>query len=553
MFKGGAEEKDYYLRIYNHLSPLQRTILTQHAADIKSYTEERHSLVSRIEATQTYRLVSSSISMMFRIFLMICSNPLTFLTRPFNTIYVMIYFVVVYSCLFVLNILFLCARLWGMGRLLSYLGDRYGGGWSITNWFDINLFDSKRYIFDNASSALGSNLNEQVIEIEDNPNIFQTLSSKPLEFNVDIARSILLMCSIVYERDTKVVQEAAQTNLSNTVPDESVLFLIKSEEHMLQLADEWGIGFVSVADFRKLSGPFAGCFYSYQNIGEDHNPYIVLAIKGTSPTDFTEWILDAECKLESVGDFLATGMAHEGFYTSIFPPKSHCPRVLPYFRMIQLVRMIAHTAFCETGKRSNLFIGGHSMGAGIASLIYARLLQSPEDLGEQIILRDAYVFGTPRTCDGKLASRVDFNLTKPINEGRQIWRVCNRSRSPIIGDIVTRVPPGIATSREIRGALRDGSYFSYANIGIRLDMKPFQEPPFYSIKDIPSGYLVSVCKRQQDVEDDFVRYQGISQGRFPQDIVQFTMELLGLFLPFIHDHFPASYMNALNKMQAKID
>ncbi|KAH9818105.1 putative Lipase, class 3 [Melampsora americana] len=552
LVKGGEEEKKYYLSIYDHLSPLQRTILTQHAADIKSYSEDRNSLVSKIKATQTYRLVSSSVKMLFRSFLMICGNPLAIFTRPFNTMYMIMYFGVIYSSLFVLNIFFLGAHVLGIGKLLSYLGENYGGGWTIINWVDINLFDSRKHIFDNALPALGSDLDEHLLNVDEHPDIVKALSSKSLEFNVDIARAILLMCSIVYERDTNFVQKAADASISNTQPDESVLFLIKSEERMLQLAEEWGIGFVSVADFQKLSGPFAGCFYSYENIGDYDNPYIVLVMKGTSPTEFTEWIQDCECKLESAGDFLATGMAHEGFYNSLFPPKSSCHQVLPYFRMIQLVKTIAKTAFEKTGKKCNLFVGGHSLGAGIASLLYARLLESPEDLGDQIVLRDAYTFGTPRTCDARLASRVDFNLNKPINQGRQMWRVCNRSRSPIIGDCVTRVPPGLASSRGVRGAIQDGSYFSYSTIGIQVDMKPFQDSPFYSMVDIPAGHCVNVCKLSNEAEIEFARNQEMSQIGFPKDIVQFSMELVGLFLPFLHDHFPASYMDALNKMQATI-
>lgn len=78
-----------------------------------------------------------------------------------------------------------------------------------------------------------------------------------------------------------------------------------------------------------------------------------------------------------------------------------------------------------------------SLGAGIASLLYARLIESPEDLGSNIVLRDGYVFGSPRACDAKLASRVSYNLNKPINRGRQLWRVANRSPACFpLGDVV---------------------------------------------------------------------------------------------------------------------
>lgn len=152
-----------------------------------------------------------------------------------------------------------------------------------------------------------------------------------------------------------------------------------------------------------------------------------------------------------------------------------CRWILPLFqltqkrnhkdRIIETVRMIAKLAQKHTNKPVNLFIGGHScvmscllyypssahwptsrrlcwmplisLGAGIASLLYARLIESPEDLGSNIVLRDGYVFGSPRACDAKLASRVSYNLNKPINRGRQLWRVANRSPACFpLGDVV---------------------------------------------------------------------------------------------------------------------
>lgn len=74
----------------------------------------------------------------------------------------------------------------------------------------------------------------------------------------------------------------------------------------------------------------------------------------------------------------------------------------------------------------------------MASLFYARLLESPGDMGEHVVLRDSYCFGTPRACGAKLASRVEYNLRRPENLGRTLWRVSNRSASRWIGDVVTR-------------------------------------------------------------------------------------------------------------------
>lgn len=47
----------------------------------------------------------------------------------------------------------------------------------------------------------------------------------------------------------------------------------------------------------------------------------------------------------------------------------------------------------EQVKPVPLWITGHSLGAALASLAYARYLRYPRDLGRGIVLRDAYTFG----------------------------------------------------------------------------------------------------------------------------------------------------------------
>jgi len=44
-------------------------------------------------------------------------------------------------------------------------------------------------------------------------------------------------------------------------------------------------------------------------------------------------------------------------------------------------------------KPVSLWVTGHSLGAAFAGIIYARYLHKPKDLGDSIVLRDAYTFG----------------------------------------------------------------------------------------------------------------------------------------------------------------
>lgn len=564
MSKGGDDEKAYYLNIYNSLSQIQKVVLAQHATDIIRSSKQRQTLWNQIKSSQTYLLLESAASLGYSSAVLLAGAPFALITRPFNVFYMVAYFGSVYAFLFFANIAFLVAHVLGVGKFIKMLGDQQGAGWSPINWLNINIFNRKRRIIDNAREAFCSDLPdfEPATKIDD----LHTKRRK-LQFNVDVARSILLMCTIVYERDIQFVEKAASGAISRPSigdsestqePNEGVLFLLKSEEHMYRIGYEWGLRFVSMADFRMLTGPFAGAFYDFENVNGDENPFIVVVLKGTSPNNFSEWLMDCACKFDSSGDFLGTGLAHSGFYNTLFPAKDSGAHVLPYMRIVETIKMIAGQAAIHTqqhfgkAKKTNLFVGGHSLGAGIAQLLYARFLESPEDLGDQVVLRDGYVFGTPRACDFKLASRVDFNMNRPINQGKQLWRVANRAQSPIIGDIVTRVPPGFADKREIRSGLQEGSYYAYAAIGTRVDLTPNAlGPPFYRIEDEPVGHNVEVYKKADEAENEFARSRESSKFLFPRDIVQLSMWIVTHVVPVLHDHFPASYMDSLYKVQAK--
>ncbi|KNF03172.1 hypothetical protein PSTG_03759 [Puccinia striiformis f. sp. tritici PST-78] len=241
-------------------------------------------------------------------------------------------------------------------------------------------------------------------------------------------------------------------------------------------------------------------------------------------------VVRAVCKLVRV-----VCLGHNGFYNTLFLSKNSDAHVLPYIRIVETIKMIAGQAAEHTQqnygttKKTNLYVGAHSLGAGIAQLLYARFLESPEDLRDQVTLRDTYVFGTPRACDFKLASRVNYNMNRPINQ----------------------VSPGFADKRETRCGLQGGSYYAYAAIGTLVDLTPNAlGPPFYDIEEAPVGHSVEVYKKADEAENEFARSRE-SAFIMPRDIVQLSMQAVTYLVPVLHNHFPASYMDSLYKVQAK--
>lgn len=549
----GEEEKAYYDQIYNSLYPLQKTALTAHAIDLQRSAKHRSSWRYRFEALPIVALFKSMFTAMYHASMVLINNPMAPVTDTTNWLYAVVAYTLIYVTLFIVNCGLVAMQLLGVPKIISYFSRTWGSGYTMIAWADTTMYDKQRKTVDSARKVLSGNPEDYLLplKVRSHPDMATYAASyrRHLEFNVDVAKTILLMSSIVYERNTTFVQKAAD------YPDSARLYLLKSEEFMYRLGVEWGCQFISVADFQNVSGPFAGAFYNLDNEG---NPFMVVVFKGTSPEALTEWITDATFDQEMCIDALGMGFAHSGFYSSLFPSANSGAKMWPYMRIIETVKMVAQRAYDnqinDTGpkRKLNLFVGGHSLGAGMASLFYARLLESPGDLGENIVLRDAYCFGTPRACGAKLASRVEYNLRKPENLGRTLWRVANRSSSRWIGDVVTRVPPGLADRRENRANLKEGSLLSYAAIGVPIDLTPNRIAPFYTVGDVPSGYQVKVVKALREPEHELEDAKREESGFFPPHPIAFMDKIMSTAIPMLHDHFPGSYFAALRKVGAQV-
>jgi len=509
-------------KAFKGVDSIQEKILSQHAKDVQKSVAIRNSPGFHRHSRPFFAVISSLMQVISHTAVVLISNPMAPLTDPVNYFYSLFAYGLIYTGLFGFTCFLITLRVLHLDALIRYLSRKYAGGLSITAWANHNMFQDQKVTLDAARKILGGKLGGYKAPLE---------TPIPLHFNREVARVILLMSAILYERDSDEVKKVFD------YPEEAREHLLKSEERIYKFAADLGCKFISIADFQSASGPYAGAFY---DIETGPVPFIIIVFKGTSPEALSEWIVDASCNLEASADRLGEGFAHQGFYSSLFPGSGPGDRIqpCPHLRILETIETIASEAYERTQKKTNLFIGGHSLGAGIASLLYARLLESPKDLGKHTILRDAYCFGTPRACGASLASRFEYNLSRPVNHHRALWRVINQSWFPMLpGDIVTRVPPGLADARSRRSALKEGSLLSYSAVGIPVILLPDGEGPFFKFGHIPAGYEVLACRGTK--ED--VKKPAALEG--PIKIID---KIFGLLCPILHDHFPGCYFRSLN-------
>ncbi|KAM0746360.1 alpha/beta-hydrolase [Meredithblackwellia eburnea MCA 4105] len=371
-------------------------------------------------------------------------------------------------------------------------------------------------------------------------------------FSLPLARTLLLFSAIVYERDDSLVYKAGDVGSKDPALAEQ--YLKDSEKRIRKKADFWKLNYEGISSLSTPSGPFASIFYPREAVSSDQGnlsfrPWIALIFKGTSADNFAEILVDANISRTPAGAFFGAGTAHEGFYSGLFPENTGGADAYSTIRA-----HLKHTASELRRKSTNpitgqspkvpLWVSGHSLGSALAGLIFARFLESPEDLGDDIELRDCYLFGTPRLGDGNFCSAFEKNLVTPVDRPNILWRVVNNL------DIVTMVPPGLADHDSQRANL-GLSVLNYGHIGTQVKLAPYMKP-FYSINN---GYFRNTTNSLvQDALNEppagqFLSTRLTSLNRAGWNPFRI---LLCVILPSpMLDHFPASYYHRLSQIDVK--
>lgn len=252
------------------------------------------------------------------------------------------------------------------------------------------------------------------------------------------------------------------------------------------------------------------------------------------------------------------GKNHAGFLTTLFPDDNGTTRgddpilslaSAPYGRIAFSIRRLAKDLSID-GKPVPLWITGHSLGAAIASLIYARFSKCPEDLGKQVVLRDAYCFGTPATGDTDFAAGYSSSVSIPYDNPNTLWRVINDH------DLICRVPLSLQTLRDggvgkldlPSKVLRGDSLLAYTPIGVGIRIfsdgrlpagfSPTVDPLRVMYKDVDK--LASLDKRPYTTHQNGPN--ALRKKGFPGGIIsRFVQAVFRPIAKPLTDHSPIEY------------
>ncbi|GAA6018068.1 hypothetical protein JCM10207_006070 [Rhodosporidiobolus poonsookiae] len=494
--------------------------------------------------------------------------PATAFTDPTGTVAALTIYPLVWSGLFVAVAVFWVAGLLGGQKIITWMSNKWANGYSIVNWPNPQIFGptSKKAI-DEARAVLEGDvpttIRDEISLEEENPDY--TTYKTTRVFSLPLARTLLLMSALVYERSDAMVRQAAdiafraqQRYRRGSQPYEDEMrraekTLLESERVIKDKAAEWDLEYDGVSDLVTVGGPFASIFYTKPGA---RKPFVVLVFKGTGPTNFPEFLTDATINRIGAGVFFGpgSGTAHQGFYSSLFMTNDRASGEDGYGAIVRTLKHVAARMRRDlpgVDIKIPLWVTGHSLGSALASLCYARFLRSPEDLGDLCEVHDCYSFGTPRLGSGDFATAFEETLIKPLDRTNILWRVRNHS------DVVGVVPPGLADNESSRAYLPSASILNYAWLSACIRLQPSFFPhskPYYKVEKLEAFHAATQVKvtdypHGDDQETDWKKRSARWRSLEDSAMTNPLRWLLAALPSPVYDHFPASYLEHLGHLE----
>ncbi|KZT35994.1 hypothetical protein SISSUDRAFT_1050578 [Sistotremastrum suecicum HHB10207 ss-3] len=363
------------------------------------------------------------------------------------------------SILFVLLIWCLLASAPAFQSVYSRFSAQYCKALSLTNAAYPDMFEE---LEDSVRESAINALNQSVSQ--------QHYPSAERRFNLDVAKLLLQCSAIMYERyraDEEVHIEVPDARLNprypalpNPLVPGALGLSFKTETRtaaISRFANAHGLEYSTVSELNSQGEAFCGLFWS------ERGNFIILAYRGTAPTDFVEWSTDLSYELREGGTLIrGWDRVHKGFSEKAFP--DHMPEGSrsPYDSIKLSVKTLAMHLLSNRlpGTKINVWTTGHSLGAAVASLMFSRQITEPLDFGDEIKFRDAYLFGMPVICNS--LSKIAFDHSMKIDRHRTLWRITNGS------DIVSTGVPHTGDQPDSKVA--PCSPLSFAHLGTSINL-----------------------------------------------------------------------------------
>eukprot|EP00276_Gloeochaete_wittrockiana_P010263 CAMPEP_0184648808 /NCGR_PEP_ID=MMETSP0308-20130426/6030_1 /TAXON_ID=38269 /ORGANISM="Gloeochaete witrockiana, Strain SAG 46.84" /LENGTH=517 /DNA_ID=CAMNT_0027081009 /DNA_START=153 /DNA_END=1706 /DNA_ORIENTATION=- len=363
-------------------------------------------------------------------------------------------------------------------------------------------------------------------------------------YDVNVSKFLLCLCSLVYETETQVEKTLSEWDLDDLVgipveangPHPSFTMTLHSTKDTT-----------------------AWLFYSQKM------KFIVLAFKGTSPLNLTEWLSDASLDRVRARNFPA-GSVHEGFFSMLWSIndldstdamtvcnnangasavnsdaivnslpnqgnthahgtlRAHHRETTLWGAIQDKIRELVEDMREDSPNCTpNLYVTGHSLGAGVTTLAVSGLMASPlkDAKGQPLVaLKAGYAFASPRCGDDKWTDSFNTHLTCT---GTSFFRIKNGI------DVVTTLPTGF------KSATRWTSPFNYRHVG---QLVHIGAPSHHAMPDCPDV----VRKYASDV-----LYRAWQQAKLFVQTGNYVVAPFAWPMTAMVDHFPYFYMESLLK------
>ncbi|KAI9357478.1 Alpha/Beta hydrolase protein [Pilaira anomala] len=505
------------------------------------------------------------------LFLAFYFNWTVIFTAPLSSLAFIFIYPVISYLLFAFEICLKIFMDYGGGTELSKrISLDYGCNFGVINWGAPHLLLSEKSsnLIQSTLDALGQHQPDTSKEPID--------EHRHRTFDISIAQTMTILSSLVYERFDEKVTEAHNVALdfkkknkgkrssitAEQVEAEMKKLIWDSERPIRKIARGYGLQFAGVTELKSLGGPFCGLFWSM----DPDKPFIVVAFKGTTPTNYSEFLVDATLQRTDARSYLF-GSAHEGFYDSLFPSQIDDEDAKDPYYAIQCAVKSKARQLQESSNDPNrpipVWITGHSLGAAMGTLLFARWLKCPEDIGTHCIIRDAYVIGLPAVGDNDFASIFASYSNAPLGRTSTLWRIINKS------DIISRIPPGY-NNMTIGHYVPQTDFFNYSHVGhavqithTMLDPNPLWIYPSTHQTNLKVDVIVSDTdvpkNRKRQLEEKRISNLPFAPmiEKYPWWIqpwikrVVNPIPILESFYPFfLRDHIPIHYFEGLERARA---